>query len=1167
METYRVRIVWGYWMSYAPYPFQHATCNWDGAVTAQRGTLNRCWLIAFNGHYGDVAETLVPLAEPAWNWQAADSQNRLGGILFEVAGSPDTAVRFSSRTADLEFTIGELLQTRVISRHVGQRYSNVDLTATFDGHDPQLDQPQDAQMLAEIVGRPRRLIPARDFRGPVNRWCCTDWAWAVPGGSVEVDVALQDRTEERSAARRCLAATFMCLSIAAERQETMDAVIERGGAYHLGRAGDAVIPYSVSLNGVEVHSAERRFGHPARIGLVQEIHVEVPETDLNRDSNTFRVTNGSDRHYLLLGRVYLEQRLEEPFEVTACPRWVVLNQEFTVEISCQSQLSGLELESPPGVQLVNSDPNVAATVHCPIRRLHGLPSHGETVVTPADQLPHGTLPAGVHRFSFVARQPLADVEIRFRAGAQGCCARIEQVAACEREQYSMLVGLDDTTLRPVDSDYREHVIRDIHDSQTADMYVGRVLGDRERALAVARYCRDYGISFQVADSCPFALASEIRREVGSGFKGYYWSECDGYLWGYASKPQYHQYSVQESERTMRTAYEDCVAYFRRMVDAVREVDAGLGPLVLLSSVVHSQACAAGMETTLSQFNKSNNVLLIADARGAARTYRKPFWGTYQAEGGHVNPAGAQHLRMWWLSLYLAFVAGAAQVNDEEHLYHTWHQRLYGPSDRVTLLRRDIMRRFNRYAKTHPRKGKLQVKQACLIGRYACDVNDGLSRTDDLAALAPLVWRNFGGTGELWRPSTAEYGLRYLDVFFPDVWLHTLEQSPERVRRWYAGTPYGEIELIPIDAPAEVLSQFKLLLLLGWNTMDEAQYGKLKAYVEDGGTLFMSVPHATKNESRAFLGNNLEPLNLVHDGDFSDLFGARVKGRGGRLVRMLAEEDVAGNPVAGVYQQSDKFRYPSGGPLHAPVDLADVELCGAEVLAREADSGAPILVRNRVGKGTAYLLCTFDYPGNSYLVPLMTPLIRRLSASLDWPVALDDPSGDVYYTVRDEGNGVRHVHLLNTDWSAAGNVKRCRLRLGGGWIEVEVAEGRLGEIVWCGNLALLVEDEKVYVDAVSVRDDGFDVAVHGYGQATLKMTLLDAGKIDSLTLDDTRISTRDHSVTPATMKTGAPGSSAGHGFRSGPVAVDSWTVVDLVFGKKSVRKLRGRIEPIGTTPGR
>ena len=1104
MRPYRIRIVWGYWMPYAPYPFQHATYNWDGAVTAQRGTVGRCWLITFNGHYGDVAETLVPLEKPAWNWQAPDSQNRLGGILFEVAGAADTVVRFSSRTADIEFTIGALLQTRVITRHIGQRYSNVDLTAMFDGHDPQLDQPQDSRLLTEIIGHPRRLILARDFRGPVQRWCCTDWAWAVPGGSVEVDVPLENRTDTGNADRRYLAATFMCLAISSAREETMEAVIERGGAHHLGRALSAVIPYRVSLNGVEVHSAERRFGHPARIGLVQEIHVEVPEPDLNLDANTFKVTNGSDRHYLLLGRVYLEQRREEPFKVTACPRWVLLNREFSVELSRRSPLPGLEIETPPGVQLVKS---------------------------PAEQLPRGTLPAGVHRFSFVARRPLAEFEIRFRSGAMRCCARIEQGVACEQERYPMLVGLDDTTLRPVDSDYRERIIRDIHDSQIADMYVGRVLGDRERALAIAGYCRDYGISFQVADSCSFELASEIRRQAGSFFKGYYWSECDGYLWGYAAKPQYHRNSVQERERTMRTAYEDCVAYFRRMVDAVREVDTALGPLVLLSSVVHSQACAAGMETTLSQFNKSNNVLLIADARGAARTWGKPFWGTYQAEGGHVNPAGAQHLRMWWLSLHLAFVAGASQVNDEEHLYHTWHQRLYGPSDKVTLLRRDIMRRFNRYAKTHPRKGELQVKQACLIGRYACDVIDGLSRTDDLGALAPLVWRNFGGTGEQWRPATAEYGLRYLDVFFPGVWLHTLEQSPEGVRRWYGGTPHGEIELIPIDAPAEVLSQFKLLLLLGWNTMDAEQYGKLKEYVANGGTLFMSVPHATTNESRAFLNNNMEPLNLLRDGDFGDLFGASVRGRGGRLVRILAEEEVADNPVAEVYQQAAKFRYPSSGPLHAPVDLADVELCGAEVLAREADSGEPILLRNKVRKGTAYLLCTYDFPGNSYLVPLMTPLIRNLSSSLDWPVELDDPSGDVYYTVRDQGNGVMRVHLLNTDWSAAGNVKKCRLRLGVDWIEAEVAEGRLCELVWCGNLVLLVEDEKLHIDAVSVGEDGFEIELHGYERAPLKMTLLDAGEIDSVTFADTRVN---------------------------PVADDSWLVVELVFGKKSVRRLSGTI---------
>ena len=46
-----------------------------------------------------------------------------------------------------------------------------------------------------------------------------------------------------------------------------------------------------------------------------------------------------------------------------------------------------------------------------------------------------------------------------------------------------------------------------------------------------------------------------------------------------------------------------------------------------------------------------------------------------------------------------------------------------------------------------------------------------------------------------------------------------------------------------------------------------------------------------------------------------------------------------------------------------------------------------------------------------------------------------------------------------------------------------------------------------------------------------MTLLDAGEIDSVTFADTRVN---------------------------PVADDSWVVVELVFGKKSVRKLSGTI---------
>lgn len=219
--------------------------------------------------------------------------------------------------------------------------------------------------------------------------------------------------------------------------------------------------------------------------------------------------------------------------------------------------------------------------------------------------------------------------------------------------------------------------------------------------------------------------------------------------------------------------------------------------------------------------------------------------------------------------------------------------------------------------SHPRRGELKVRQAALLGRYACDVADGCSRTDSFAQQnAPaVVWRTFGAWGPEWRPMTPEYGLRYLDVFLPGIWLTNLEQTPDILRRWYNGTPLGEIELAPIDAPLDVLEQYRLLFLLGWNTMDEAQYDGLRSYVEQGGRLFMSVAHATCNESRRFLVEGLEPLNLVKNGDFRDLFGVAVRGRGAQLGRIKGDPSIPDNPVGGFFQAQTSSSPPPVSPQH------------------------------------------------------------------------------------------------------------------------------------------------------------------------------------------------------------------------------------------------------------
>jgi hypothetical protein len=117
-----------------------------------------------------------------------------------------------------------------------------------------------------------------------------------------------------------------------------------------------------------------------------------------------------------------------------------------------------------------------------------------------------------------------------------------------------------------------------------------------------------------------------------------------------------------------------------------------------------------------------------------------------------------------------------------------------------------------------------------------------------------------------------------------------------------------------------------------------------------------------------------------------------------------------------------------------------------------------------------------------------------------PVALEDGTGDVYYTVRaeparsatgmvrrpDQDHEVFRVHLLNTDWTSAGNEKACRLRLGNNRVDVKIGEGRLSEIVWAGPLAFLVEDPKIHVAGLARTAGGYMAVVHGYGRAEIAL---------------------------------------------------------------------------------
>ena len=1056
-KTWVIRIHWGYWTFYVQEPFHHVEYSWDGQVGVENGSILHCGLLEFGGVFGPCRERVIPLDRPSWHWGVNNGYNHLGGVLFEVEGGPESVVHFSTRTTDLKFTIRDLLEKKVINKHVGSRYSCAEVTALLDGYDPNLDDPEDIEASSEVDGVWRRLILADAFSGGTfKRWFRTDWVWIPPGQSIEVDIPAPGWKGTSQGGKRALRTTFRCASAIPEREgEIPSEVIEK--------VKDTwSVPYRVSINNQEVESGEHYFSTMHMTPLMDELVVDLSEDLLNSDTNKLQLHNDGKHDYLIVARLFLEEVIENDIEVDSCPRWVLLDDEFEIVLNCRSPQRGFRVELPSGI-------------------------------TPIEQMPD-ELDSGEHRFRFRAQEPLAEAVIKFNSEGANCQARIDQVMAAHQEDLPMRVGLETKIIPAEVPGMVESLLKEMKDTQLGDFIVFRFAQDNDQVMRWGRLCKEYGIYHLIEDE----WANVMQPQGGSYFVGRQFQEFDGTLWGYIRAGS--DAATPRGERTMRTAYEDYLSYMGNLVSIGKKESPAVTAVESISAIGHNLAYLAGLELCLAQFNKTHNVLLLADARGAARTHKKPVWGCYIAEGAHKSPEGEEILRMFWLALHIAYICGASSANEEECSMRNYHERLYAKGDRFPRIRQDIIRSFNRYVKTHPRRGEIKVKQALLIGRFACDVVDGMADSER-EGIPRMVWRRFGADEPAWQHWTPEYGLRYLDVFFPGVWLQSLVQSPEKVRRWYSGTPQGEIELIPIEASGETLSQFNLLLLLGWNSMNEEIYGNLKDYVQDGGRVFMSVPHLTTNETRDFLWNNMDPLNLLRDGEIDDLFGAKITGRGDRLssIRMV---DELNEP----YRISDYA--PPAGPKHPPVDLVEVELRGAEVLAIDRATEKPVLIRHRLGEGEAYLLLTHDFPGNSWLADFLTQFIRRLSNEVPSRLKLEDPSGDVYYTHREEETGLTRVHLLNTDWTEAGNRRLCSLWLDGVEIPLIIKEGRLSEVIWFDKLAILIQDEGVYIETVSSSTGGYSLKLHGFNRGEILLRNLNGKSSKEISFEGRQIETTD-----------------------------------------------------------
>lgn len=423
-------------------------------------------------------------------------------------------------------------------------------------------------------------------------------------------------------------------------------------------------------------------------------------------------------------------------------------------------------------------------------------------------------------------------------------------------------------------------------------------------------------------------------------------------------------------------------------------------------LAHRYDYKAGIETILSETMTGNNCLLLSEARGAAKAYNRDIWGIHIACHVHCTPEDWRHERMFWLNLYIGYLSGASIIEDEEGGLAKVHSFVSGPSDPLPLTRQRTMADFYKWASENPRPSKLKVEIGLIYGRHEI-ITGGLS----LNSQRPVrVWESFGPALPEWEYGHPEYGWLIVNIFLPGVWMCPILNEKENLRRWFTGTPYGQIDIVPIEADFEHLASYKLLIFPGWHTMVDSDIDKLIDYAANGGTLVIGLCHMQTSPDRTMVLSSTN-WNFVNNDNINNLSGFKLNNK-------------------------QNFKTIKN------IKIMDILLTTGKPAVMIDDT--PLIIENKIGKGKVFTCTALEYLGHPDLVNHLENFIRKLMPEINLDIRIQDESNEIMYFVYQSENH-KEVFLLNTDWTKADNVKKCCLFNKNISKEIQVKQGEVTRV--------------------------------------------------------------------------------------------------------------------------
>ena len=560
-----------------------------------------------------------------------------------------------------------------------------------------------------------------------------------------------------------------------------------------------------------------------------------------------------------------------------------------------------------------------------------------------------------------------------------------------------------------------------------------------------------------------------------------------------------------------------VSRFRTAGEALRSHWDGLQSAVE-STTQMRLAMEAGMDVPIFELVPHEPLRGLASVRGAAKAYGKAQWGVHTAMGYYREPSDM------WLPERLRiaddlFYIGGANIFSECNLpLRNWGScsaffsiKASPPirdgevecrefDDPICARAREVVGELYRFTQFHQRPADgPRVSMGFLLGNldgWSGSHGDRMWMVDHpgfLAADALQTWRHFERSydSEPWYEAPRKY-----------YW----QADPAKPLR-HGTPPSGQVDIVPIEAPAEVLQGYGSLAFLGWNTMTEETYSRLIAYVEQGGRLFLSVPHLS-TRTRAD-----RPQTFIHDGDVRDLCGMRILGPGEQVDEAYFAEQ--GSCPA--------YHFPQGTLYLEEAPLANLELHGARILAHPRDKAElPVLLEHRIGKGFVYLLNTWEYPGER-LDALITDILRTMAEGEQGEIAVE--GRDVFYAVYDgempSGLLFTAAYLINHDIYGQPAYprlcvrdQRAPVRVGGelriAWICDDLVIAPHDRFVQVSDLQRDGDDRLITLDSIAPTRDG-DIGAERFIQVEALDGAIRSIELDGQELTIERRTEGDHAV--------------------------------------------------------